>query len=162
MKQFLTKKNILIGLAVVVAIPVVLGVGVKAYDELDSYLYQQAKRPAMELGKDQESLTKNVHSALKEKNRDNAYALHCMDGGNEWRSRRWKDRTFNDFWEEVKSEDYSESTAKIENDDRGNPTILVENIKDSDGKTFSTVFYTSTFPIDEQYYNCVSFIPKES
>lgn len=141
MKELFTKKNILIGIAVIVAIPVVAGIGVRAYDQIDRYFYAQSKKPALELGKDYETLAKSIHSSLKNKNRENAYALHCMDGGNGLEERRRKERVFNEFWEQAKDEDYSESIVRLEDyGGKRSPDIYIDKIKADDGDTFTRSF----------------------
>lgn len=154
------QKNMLIGIAIIIAIPITIGVGVKAYQEINFYAYKQAKSKGVELGKDSEALTQSLHSSLQNKNRNNAYALHCLDGGNSWENRKWKDEVFNQFWEQVESTDYSQSKVELDDSDKNeNYFITISNIKNKDGESFSRKFYISTTGAGGQYYKCASLTP---
>lgn len=157
--ELFTKKNILISLAVIIAIPVVFTVGSKAYRQIDFYFYAQAKKPAIELGKDYESLVTNLHLAFKEKNKDNAYALHCLDGGNDFRSRKGKDKSFEKSWEQIKKDDYSQSTAVTEEpDEEYSRHMVIDNIRTQEGETKSRkIFITDIGKVSEGGYKCASF-----
>lgn len=155
--EIFTKKNILIGLAVLVAIPVVLTVGVKAYDRIDLYAYRNAKKAGIELGKDYETLTKNIHSILKNKKRDDAYALYCPDGGDSWRLRKGKDEGFNYSWQNIEQEDYSESGITFDDsDDNYNYYIVVDNIKTKDGQIKSRNMPISSTGVFGESFKCLN------
>lgn len=147
------------GVIVLVAIPTAL-IGIpKIQEEIDYYNYVQAKQPAIELGKTEGGLKDNIHSALKNRNRENAYAMHCMDGANTKNMMKRKDETFNEFWEQVLQEDYSESTVRLEdyNGERSG-NIFVENIK-ADGQTFSRRFGVAGRGGRSNSHYCSSLVP---
>ncbi|BAY87843.1 hypothetical protein NIES267_73670 (plasmid) [Calothrix parasitica NIES-267] len=158
--ELFTKKNMIIGgVIVLVAIPTAL-IGIpKAQERIEYYNYAQAKQPGIELGKTEEKLKENIHLALKNKNRENAYAMHCMDGGNTKSMRERKDQTFSEFWEQVLQEDYSESTIRLQTYEIQTSEIFVENIK-ADGQTFSREFLLGgRGGNSENSHKCASFIP---
>lgn len=159
--ELFTKKNILIGsLVLLVAIPTAL-IGIpKVQERIERYTYAQGKKKRPELGATKEKLKENIHSVLKNKNRENAYAIHCMDGGNNTRiARKSKDNTFNNFWEQVVKEDYSKSTVRLEKyDGKQSPSIYIENIK-ADGQTFSRSFGVAGIGGRSNPHYCSSLVP---
>lgn len=158
--EIFTKKNMIIGgVIVLIAIPTAL-IGIpKIQEEIDYYNYVQAKQPAIELGKTEEGLKDNIYSALKNRNRENAYAMHCMDGANTKNMIKRKDETFNEFWEQVLQEDYSESTVRLQTYENQTSEIFVENIK-AEGQTFKRWFLLGgRGGNSENSHKCASFIP---
>lgn len=155
--EMLKKKNILIGLVAIIAVPIVLGLGIKAYDEMDLRAYRESKRPAIELGKDYETLTKNVHSILKEKKRGDAYALFCPEGGINWRQRKGNEEGFKYSWDKIEQEDFSESTITFDDSDKNyNYQIVVENIKTKDGNTKAREMSVASSGVFGERFKCLN------
>lgn len=161
MLDLFTKKNILITSAVLIGIIAIFPISGYVREEWDKRNYEQAidgniVEKNKELAPTKEKLSRNLLQSLKDKNKGNLIAMYCDPVAH--RLHEVSRRGFNNLWQELKEEDYSEATIRFEQSltsSRGED-IIISNVKiekdtkDRDFAVDNKETYYCVVPINRQ------------